>query len=251
MPFALPRPWGALLWVPLFACDGGDPVDTDTPLAAVCDEPTDVGCIDSLLVDLSLQTTVSNGAVSNREEGGVWISDVDATAGGVSQAQNNPWVYVKFTDNGLEKVAIDDESALESMEWHLSARRFVLRLNGGSSGPSCVGAFPLADATFDAVTVADAEGLTYFQDDYFTPTCTLINDSSGLPGSPQVALGPWWTYPNCVATSDIPFIIRLDSGRRVKFVVQRYYGSQQQQCNTSSVPGTDGGSFRFRWAFLD
>ena len=44
--------------------------------------------------------------------------------------------HVRFTPNGLEKVEIDDETALESMDWDMSLRRFILRLNGGATGAS-------------------------------------------------------------------------------------------------------------------
>lgn len=243
----------ALSAVFLVACSGGEPEDTDPvdQLTPVCTEQEPVACFDDLLIDLSLQTDVSNGAVSSDPDGNDWVSDVDASAGGVTEAPSNPWVYVKFTDAGLERVDIDDESALESMEWHLAARRFVLRLNGGSSGPSCVAAAALPGADYDTVTLDDMEGANFFEDDYYSASCDLINDSSGLPGSPQVALGPWWSYPNCVATTGVPFLIQLDTGRVLKFTVPRYYGTQQAGCNNNSTPGGDSANYRFRWSFLN
>lgn len=239
----------ALSWVA--GCKDAGPDDTDPVITAVCEDLTEVPCFDDMLVDLSLQTDVSNGSVSNEADGNDWISEVDASAGGVDQAANNPWVYIRFTDAGMERVDIDDEAALESMEWHIAARRFILRLNGGSSGPSCVGAKALVDTDYADVTLADADGAEFQLDDYYTNSCDLINDSSGLPGSPQVALGPWWSYPGCVATTDVPFLIQLEDGRVVKFNVARYYGAQQAGCNNDSVPGQSAANYRFRWSFLN
>ncbi|MCB9694636.1 MAG: HmuY family protein [Alphaproteobacteria bacterium] len=217
----------------------------------VCTEPTAVSCFDDLLIDLSLQDAVSNGRVTNTPDGEGWVSTVDATAGGFGNSANNPWVYVKFTDEGLARVDITDEDALDSMEWHLAARRFILRLNSGASGPSCVQAAAIANGDYTALSAADAEGATFFADDYYTESCDMINDSSGLPGSPQVALAPWWSYPGCVATTDVPFIVRLDSGRQLKLIVDQYYGSGQEQCNSQGAPGNDGGEYTLRWSFVD
>ncbi|MEZ4322955.1 MAG: HmuY family protein [Myxococcota bacterium] len=225
--------------------------DTDVPNEAVCTEPEAVECFDDLLIDLSLQDEVTTALITNDQQGPDWVSDVDATAGGFANAANNPWIYAKFTDAGLERVDVTDEEALESMEWHIAARRFVIRLNGGNSGPSCVSAAAFPNGDYDALTAADADGATFFEDDYYSSSCVLINDSSGLEGSPQVALSPWWSYPGCVATTDVPFLIQLPDGRMVKYRVQRYYGAQQNACNTNGTPGGDSGQFRWVWSFVN
>jgi hypothetical protein len=68
-----------------------------------------------------------------------FITYVDATAGGHIEAANNPWVYLRFPQTDFEKVG-DDETALVflGMEWELSLKIDILRLNGGRSGISCV-----------------------------------------------------------------------------------------------------------------
>lgn len=218
---------------------------------AVCTEPEAVQCFDDLLIDLSLQDFSSDGAVTNTPDGEGYISTLDASAGGFGNSSSNPWVYAKFTDEGLVRVDIDDEAALDSMEWHIAARRFIIRLNSGASGPSCVEAAAFTSKTYGDLTVDDAESGTFYADDYYTDSCDIINDSSGLPGSPQVALSPWWSYPGCVATTDVPFLVRLDTGRLLKFNVDQYYGSNQQACNTSSTPGDDGANYTFRWSFVN
>jgi hypothetical protein len=136
------------------------------------------------------------------------------------------------------------------MDWHIAAKRFILRLNGGSSGPSCVAAAPFLEKTYDELaTVPD--GVRYVEDDFMQADCTLINDSSGLESSPQVALSPWWEYPGCVKTTGVPFLIRLDDGRQLRFEVESYYKSEQQVCNDTGSPGVGGANYTWKWSFVE
>ena len=204
--------------------------------------------IESLSI-AQVKAIYAEGGEINKWSGDDFITYIDASAGGYQNASSNPWVYIKFTPNGAEKVEIDDESALESMDWDLSMRRFILRLNGGSSGPSCVGAATFLESTYaDLNEVPD--GLNFMVDQYYTSDCTLINDSSGLPDNPQVALGAWWTYPGCVATSLFPHLIQLANGSVIKMVVEAYYGSDQDNCNENESPGSDSAKFTIRWTYL-
>ena len=223
----------------------------DDELEAVCEEPAEVECVDDLILDLSLHDDeVSDGAVTTSAEGEDFVTAIDATAGGYNNATQNPWVYLKFTEDGAEKVEIDDETALESMDWDLAARRFILRLNGGSSGPSCVGAATFMESSYDELTEIP-DGLSYGVDDYYTSDCTLINDSSGLPDNPQVVLGAWWEYPGCVATTGYPHLIQTADGRVLKLVVEAYYGSGQEDCNATGAAGDDSANLQVRWRWMN
>ena len=229
--------------------DTSEPVDS--VLEPVCEEAVEVECIDDLILDLSLHDDeVSEGAVTTSGDGDDFVTAIDATAGGYNNATQNPWVYLKFTEDGAEKVEIDDETALESMDWDLAARRFILRLNGGSSGPSCVGAATFMESSYDELTEIP-DGLSYGVDDYYTSDCTLINDSSGLPDNPQVVLGAWWEYPGCVATTGYPHLIQTADGRVLKLVVEAYYGAGQEDCNESNVPGDDSANLQVRWRWMN
>jgi len=223
----------------------------DTGPEAVCEEPTDVSCVDALILDLSLHDDrTSEGDVSTTTDGADFVSEIDASAGGYERAHLNAWVYVKFTPDGLEKVEIDDETALESMDWDLSLRRYILRLNGGSSGPSCVGAASFHESTYaDLTSVPD--GIPYVQDDYYTSDCTITTDSSGLPGSPSVALGPWWSYDGCVQTTLVPHLIQLADGHVVKMVVEEYYEQDQETCNENGSGGRNSGMYTIRWQYMN
>jgi len=136
------------------------------------------------------------------------------------------------------------------MDWDMALRRFIIRLNGGDSGPSCVGAASLLEGDYGSIeTVPD--GLIFAPDQFYTSDCTIINDSSGLPNSPQVVLGTWWEYPGCVATTSVPQIIQLANGRILKLKVESYYGLGQDTCNANGTPGEHSGQIQLRWQFLN
>ncbi len=232
----------------LVACGTAEEAKVPDP---VCTDPEPPACVDAMIQDLSLHDDkVSDAEVSTTLDGDDFVTFVDASAGGYNRASSNPWTYVRFTDTGAERVDLDDESALADMTWHMAFRRFIIRLNSGDSGPSCVGAAALVGRDYAAVDAAP-EGVTYLEDDTYTDDCTLVNDSSGLPGSPQVAMGPWWSYPGCVDTSETPFVVQLDDGRVLKLVVEGYYdGDGDAECDDSQATQEDGGFVTLRWRAL-
>ena len=251
--------WTMMLAV-LTACSGGDASDTepssdtnstsDTEASDAC-EMEEMECVDEMILDLSLHDDqVSDGAITNSDEGDYWVTTFDASAGGYSSAADNPWLYMRFTADGVEQVEIDDETALEDNQWHLGARRFILRLNGGSSGPSCVGAAAFLESSFEDLTEVP-DGMTYYQDDYYTSDCTIVNDSSGLPGSPQVALAPWWAYSSCVETTDVPFLIELEDGKVIRMVIDAYYDEGQEDCNSTGSTSGESAFYTMRWSFVE
>ncbi len=231
------------------AVDGGS-ADGGAAGDCVPEAPT---CEDDLITDLSLQDDeVSDGDVTTTTDGDDFVTVIDASAGGYNSASTNPWVYVKFTDSGAEKIKIDDEAALDDLTWDLSLRRYIIRVNGGDSGSGCVGAIPrLEDAYADITAVPDGIQDSDFEaDDFYTDDCTFINDSSGLEGSPSVVLGPWWEYPNCVATTMTPFLVKTSDGTVIKMVVESYYESGQSDCNDNGVPGSNSAIITIRWRKL-
>ncbi len=239
----------------LLACGESEKAGEDavTEIIPVCEDVVDVECVDDMILDLSLHDDkISDGSVNTAEDGEDFVSTIDATAGGFGNSSNNPWVYVKFTEDGLEKIDVDDETALESMDWDMALKRFMIRLNGGSSGGSCVGAASLLEGDYASLTEIP-EGLMYVQDDFYTasPDCTIINDSSGLPDSPQLALAPWWSYEECVKTTGIPNLIQLADGHVVKMVVEAYYLTGQENCNAGAGSGTDSANYTIRWAYME
>jgi len=236
----------------LAACpepEGEDP--TPTPgLQPLCSELAQIPCEDSLVQDLSLHDTISTGSVVTVAEGDDWKTVIDASAGGMNQAANNPFVYVKFdAEAGARKVAISDEDALLTLDWDIAFRRYVGRINSGNSGPGCgtaahVPGFAYADLN------AVPGGLSYETDTYYNGGCTMVDDGSGLD-SPDVALTGWWSYGSCVETTLLPFILELSDGHVLKLVVETYYGTGQDTCNSAGDPGGQSGTITLRYQFLE
>ena len=172
----------------LISCGQDEGVETDTTGSSTargeaCEAPTSVECIDDIILDLSYQDSVASTEIVNLREGQQWLTTIDATAGGFGNSSSNPWVYLRFTESGAEKLELSDED-FESMQWHMAAHRFKLRLNSGHGGPSCVKAAALLEGDYDSLdTVPD--NLTFYSDTFYTADCSLIEDSYGL-GSPQV-----------------------------------------------------------------
>jgi hypothetical protein len=228
------------------AMDSGAP-DASAPACA----PMPPDCIDEQIGALDLFRGPSDGAIA--EEGttpGEFQSHVDATGGGLMPSES--FVYARFENTGLTKVEIGDESAFESTEWDIAFRRYVVRVNSGVAGPSCVVVGRTAPGTmFDVLTAVPPE-LDFRTEAYVTDTCEIVPDGSGL-GAPGTALASFWTYEMCVEMTGNVYVVRLANGRHVKLEVLAYYElPQQTACNeTHMVPMPSGaGNVRVRWAFL-
>lgn len=236
----------------LNAC-GKDEKDDGKQPAPQC-EATAVSCEDEAILELNLQDTIAPGAITNTSTADGFSTVVDATAGGFNASPPHAYVYARFTDTGLTKVELDDEASLASLDWDIAFRRYVIRINSGDSGPSCVRAAPLPGATYETVTSVNAAA-AYRVDDWLTDSCEFVSDGTGLPGAPAAALSGFWSYPGCVRMTNTVYQLELRDGRRVKLTVDAYYlPNVQAECqasgSTSSTP-TGSGTLRMRWAFLD
>ena len=224
-------------------------------LVAACTMPTEVPCSDEVIQQMNLKPDPVAAPITNTPAAMGFTTNIDATAGGAFNPDPTSFTYGRFGEAGLEKVDIGDEASLESMDWDIGFRRYVARVNSGHSGPSCVTAARVPPGTaYDALTSVPAD-LNYRVDEYFTDSCELIPDGSGLENSPATALSSYWTYPGCVKMTGNVFVIQLASGRHVKFIVDSFYSPEvQQECqDTDAVPMGDTGSGNFvvRWAWLD
>jgi hypothetical protein len=212
---------------------------------------TTVPCQDQSAAQLGFFSTANSAMITAvSSDNGVFVNGIDATAGGMTPTRS--FVYARFTATGLEQVNISDEESFTSMDWDIAFRRFIIRLNSGVSGPSCVdGARTAPNTDFAALTTAPAN-LTFHTEQYFTPTCDLVPDGSGL-GSPSTVLASFWTYQGCIHMSGNVYVIRLRDGRQVKFQVLAYYEpAAQMQCDaTNTLPSPSGAAnLRVQWAPL-
>jgi hypothetical protein len=202
---------------------------------------------------LDLKSNMATGTILNSTDGTGFRSQIDARGGGFTPTES--YVYAKFTATGLEKVAVTDMTGLDSMDWDIAFRRFIVRINSGDSGPGCVAAQVQAPGTYDAITAVPS-GYLPIGEDFLTraPACAFVADGSGLTTSPRTALSEFYAYTTCVAMSDKPFVLTTMTGRHVKLVINTYYATEagQTSCNmTGSSGGALGGTVRMRWQYLD
>lgn len=219
---------------------------------AICTDPTTpIPCEDQVVLQMDLKNNVAAGMITDEVDGNGFWSTIDARGGGFNPTES--YVYAKFTDTGLVKVDMTDEQSLTSMDWDIAFRRFVIRINSGNSGPSCVQSARLKNGTvYEDVMDAPADAI-FIPDEYFSASCELIPDGSGL-GSPATALSGFWTYASCVQMTGNVYIVRKADGTSVKLTITDYYTPAiQEQCNmTGSVPmqGSGSATIRMRWANL-
>jgi hypothetical protein len=241
--------------VTLVACHSSAGGMPDMATAARCTMPTAPTCTDQQIQDLTLFKTVSTRSVTNTPDGAGFATEIDATGGaGSGITPKESYVYAKFTDTGLMTVPVSDEAAFNSMDWDIAFRRFIIRLNSGVSGPSCVDAARTAPSTDYGTLATVPANLDYRTEAYYTAGCTIVPDGSGL-GSPGTALQSFWMYPGCLQMTGNVFVIRLADGRDVKLVVTHYYEQMaQDDCNTNSMitvaEQSQAAHVGVRWAYL-
>jgi hypothetical protein len=167
--------------------------DTDTDSDTDTDTDTDT---DS---DTDTDTDTDTGI-----DGTVYTEDIDATA-------SDAWVYFAF-DRGY----VDETDA-----WTLAVQRYVVQVNGGTSGDGGVTVAPLEGADFDGITEAPADGYTTDSAD------ALVFDT-------------WYVYDATVhvlTAADIVYVVRDGTGDAFKLQFIDYYDD-----------AGNSGHLSFRWA---
>ncbi len=209
-----------------------------------------VPCTDNSIQDLSLFKTVNSALIENTPDGKGFASHVDASGGGMSPTKS--FVYARFTDGGLVNAQLADEAAFTSTDWDIAFRRYVIRLNSGVSGPSCVDGTKVA-TDFDALT-APPNGASYDAEAYYDMSCTFVSDTSGL-NAPGTIFADYWSYTGCLQMTGKTYVVQTGAGRHVKVKVIAYYDppSAQMMCDQSgSLPGAfTPAQVHLRWSFLD
>jgi hypothetical protein len=164
--------------------------------------------------------TTSAGAVTVTITAGVTSGTVDATAGGLANAADNPYIYLDLKAG--TKVEVTDLTAVTSTGWDVALKRSSLRVNGGDSG---VGGRELAvvqAATLAEVTAAPASG--YASDDFTTADCMLDTIPGGEPKS---AFGEWYNYDDTthiVTPKSEVYVIKRADGTHLALRLGAYYG---------------------------
>ena len=213
--------------IPLGAACGGDDdggaSEVDAGGGGIDAAADDCDQAEQLPGDYRPVAIVSTGDVTPTADGDVTTAVIDATAGGLPNAADNPYIYVDLASGA--KVDIDDVDALSSSEWDLAFKRSSIRSNGGDSGPGMVAVAVVAAASLDEVTAAPADG-EFAIDDWTDESCQLV----ALPfQEPNTAFGEWYDYDlgsHVVTPKPEVHVIRSRSGDLFKLQLESYYGDE-------------------------
>lgn len=207
----------ALLALAAAACgDDGSPSTPDAP----ADGPDDCDPTTVLPTNYRPIAMTSTGAVQVTTAGGVTSGTIDATAGGLGNAADNPYIYVDLRAG--TRVDVDDLAARTSTAWDVALKRSNVRSNGGDSGRGGRKVAVVPAATLAAVTAGPADG--YEVDDFTTADCLL----DSIPGGePRSAFGEWYNYDldtHAVTPRAEVYVIERDDGSRTALRISSYYG---------------------------
>lgn len=205
------------------AC-GDDGGGTAGPDAAVqIDAPAGCDPVSVLPATFRPIPMTSTGLVQVTTTAGITSGSIDATAGGVMSAADNPYIYVNLQTS--EKVAISDLDANDSTEWDVSLKRASLRVNSGDSGKGGRKLAVVQAASLDEVTAAPTSG--YASDDFTSADCQLVK----LPaGEPYSAFGEWYNYDDTthvVTPKSEVYVLERPDGSRTALRLITYYGDPQ------------------------
>lgn len=188
---------------------------------------------------------VSDGDVIILDDtGGTKEIFVDASAGGFMNAAMNPYIYLDLSAG--TRVDVTDPASFDDATWDLGIKRVVFRNNSAHSGGGDGGAVFLANAVFDDVTAADANGATFVTEEWFDDMCDYEVDQTNVI---VTSMQPGW-YDYDGATMQVTpkpgvWLIRgADGTTTFKVELLAYYS------NPDGTPGMSSGRFLMKVATL-
>ncbi|MCG3172840.1 MAG: hypothetical protein GMKNLPBB_00999 [Myxococcota bacterium] len=191
-----------------------------------------------------LTDKISSGEVTTREEGGFRITTVDASAGGMEGARNNPFTYLNFSTGA--KAAITDFQSLADNGWDIAFRRTAIRVNGGDSGPGRRKLAVTEGGRLDKAPAVPAPD-EFADDNSLDDQCRPFLDPLGAPvtavnrlkqnSSPQTA--SWYDYSGQHGVSPIPGDIYF------------LHNGLTGEVTVFEITGWKSGVFSLRWKKAD
>jgi hypothetical protein len=206
------------------------------------DEPVlPSACSGALRQALGLVDEVSTATVAPIASGAELVLFIDASAGGLGGQDAFPWVYVSLSTG--QAVALTDLEALESPDWDLAFKRFVIRTNSGDSGPGTGGALRvgLPWESVDGSTQGDRALLT---ESWFDQDCNLTIDEQGELVTTFTGWSEYDQASHVLAPADAVYLTQGGDGKRYKVAILDYYA------NPDGSTGRTAGRYKVRVAAL-
>ncbi|GAB4569135.1 MAG: hypothetical protein Tsb0020_23140 [Haliangiales bacterium] len=196
-----------------------------TPDASLADAGTQPDASAACVASAALPSTYApNDIVSSGEVTVVdGVTRIDATAGGFLNVQENPFIYLAFAGDALQKVEITDVESFDDQGWDFAIKRTGWRVNGGDSGVGGVEVAAVTATSLDEVTDAPAQD-QYSTSEWLTDDCQY--SGSGLLDEPGPAFADWYDYnpeTNIVSPkADVVFVVRRADGAQFKLKILTY-----------------------------
>jgi hypothetical protein len=212
--------------------DGGTTIDASTG---------DGGCDPTAALPTQWRpiAMVSTGQVVTTSSAGVTSASIDATAGGLAAAADNPYVYVDLATSA--RVAVTDSDSYTTASWDLAFKRASIRVDSGDSGPGSVTVAAVAAASLAEVTTAPPEA-DFHADDWASPDCVVASTASG---EPLTAVGEWYDYDDAthvLTPKANVYVVKARDGTLFKLRIETYYGDAANPMR--------GGNYKVEWAPL-
>ena len=155
-----------------------------------------IGGMDPFLCETAREQAIGPVAMASTGEVTILSDDggdrelyVDASAGGFQGASTNPWIYLDL--GTATRVDIDDFTSFVDDSWDIAIKRVGWRSNSVDSGPGAAGVAWLDGATFENVTLQDAQNATLAQENWFDDMCEYETDQTGAL---ITSFGTWYDY---------------------------------------------------------
>jgi hypothetical protein len=151
------------------------------------------------------------------DENGKKTIYVDASVGGPAGVKTNARVYLDL--GAGTRVSVTDKSAVESKDWDLALKRYVVYTNSGDGGPGTGGAVQLSKP-FASVTAADVTAATPVAESFFDADCNAKLDPTQAPAT---TFAEWYDYENTIPTpKPVTYVVRGGTGRLYKVGIKAY-----------------------------
>lgn len=140
----------------------------------------------------------------------------------IDATNREAWAYFSFATGDIVEVA----DAVNSEEWDIGFQRTQVKLNGGISGPGMGSVVMLTETTFEAVTVAPADGY-------------LADTEDTLAIVPQSEKG-WYIYTGPPAHWILPledrvFVVKAADGTLAKLRFVGYYKDNENKKDSGFI----------------
>lgn len=176
---------------------------------------------------------VSSGAVTNQADGDAMLTTVDASAGGIDMQATSPFVYLDLTGAEATAVNITDVESFSDATWDIALKRYVIRANGGDSGPGGVEVAALQGDDLSAVN-ATPDQSRFGADSWTGADCSYQHDGIG---GPLTRFSDWFSVDGTGTLTPNPlvYVVKTHTGTLVKIDIQTYYGNPDDPTQAAVV----------------